>query len=72
MLSWSEPLTAMGNVIDHRLRDTEQNMADMVSLDTGHDHVETNKRRFLLAHCLQPNQNREHRHRLMLKSRGQR
>ena len=54
VFSWYEPLTAIGSVIHHTLRDTEQNMADMISLNTCHDNDEANKRRFLLAHNLQP------------------
>ena len=54
VLSCYELLTVMETVIHHTLRDTKQNIADMISLNTRHDNDEANKRRFLLAPNLQP------------------
>ena len=57
VFNWYQPLVAMGNVVHHSHKDTKQNMADMVSLDTCHGNDdEVNKQRFLLAHNLQPSQ----------------
>ena len=53
VFNWYQPLVAMGNVVHHSRKYTEQNMADMVSLDTCQgNNDESNKQRFLLAHNL--------------------